>query len=41
MLKSPKLYTEKQNKIANFSLNILEHKEALILEYHLDYRNTS
>lgn len=33
MFKSQKLCIEKQNVIANFSLNILQHKETFILEY--------
>lgn len=41
MFKSLKVCIEKQDKIANFSLNILEHKETWILEYHPDYWNTS
>lgn len=30
---SLKLCLEKQNKVSDFSLNILEHKETLILKY--------
>lgn len=41
MFKSLKLCIEKQNKIANFRLTILEHEETLILEYRFDYWNTS
>lgn len=41
MFNSLKLCIEKQNKTANFRLNILEHEETLILEYHFDYWNTS
>lgn len=33
MFKSQRLCTEKQNGIANFSLNTLQHKETFILEY--------